>query len=163
MFCLEHREFACENLLTSRIAQDELLQELLGGLTREKGFRILGFHWYQGQYGPILLDRMTADDFVQVETRALPRILDEMLTQASQAFLGFEYANGEPETVRAKLMSLLSLLPMGGDAVYWRYNVPFVKTNPEDGKLQDPTLFDFFYFMVGMDENRCHTLCLFYD
>lgn len=163
MFCMEHREFAWEDPFPSRIGQGERLQALLDGLIREKGFRIIGFHWYEGQYGPILLERMTADDFIQVDTQALPRILDEMVTQSSQAFHGFVYEKGEPETVRGKLMSLLSLLPMGGDAVYWRYDVPFVKSNPKDGKLQDPTLFDFFHFLLGMDGNGCHLLCLFYD
>lgn len=163
MFCMEHREFAWEEPVPSRIRQGERLQALLDGLIRENGLRILGFKWYEGQYGPILLDRMTADDFVEVETLDLPRILDEMVTQASQAFHGFEYAKGEPETVKAKLMSLLSQLPTGEDAGYWRYDVPFVKSNPKDGKLQDPTLFDFFHFLVGMDDNGCSTLCLFYD
>ena len=163
MFCMEHREFAWDYPFPSGIAEGERLQAMLDGLIREKGFRTLTFRWYEGQYGPILLDRMTADDFMQVDTQALPRILDEMVTQSSRAFHGFVYEKGEPETVRGKLMSLLSLLPMGRDALYWRYDVPFVKSNPKDGKLQDPTLFDFFHFLIGMDDNGCHTLCLFYD
>jgi hypothetical protein len=162
MFCMEHREFAWECPPSDRISSNDGLQALLDGLIREKGFRILGFHMYEGQYGPVLLDRMTADDFVEVDTEQLPQIVDGMVTRAAQAFPGFAYENGEPEVVRQKMMSLVSLLPTG-DAAYWRYSVPFVKSNPRDGKLQDPTLFDFFHFLIGVNRSGCHTLCLFYD
>lgn len=162
-FCMEHREFRLETPVRLAPSSNENLQGLLDGLIREKGFATRAFHWYPGQFGPIILERLSADDFEEMRAEDLPARIDDMVTEASKAFLpSFEHAMGEPEVVRRKMHSLLSILPLER-AWFWRYRIPIVKSNPQDGKLMNPSLFDFFHLVVGLNHSSAFTLCLFYD
>jgi hypothetical protein len=162
-FCMEHREFRLEPPIRLSTSSKENLQGLLEGLIREKGFAAKAFRWYPGQFGPIILDRLSSDDFKEFKAVDLPACIDAMVTEASKAFLpSFEHSTGEPEAVRQKMFSLLSILPVEGSWL-WRYRIPIVKSNPEGGKLMDPSLFDFFHLVVGLNRTSAFTLCLFYD
>ena len=162
-FCMEHREFVLQHPIRLAPSSNENLQGLLDGLIREKGFATRAFHWYPGQFGPIILDRLSADDFEEMRAEDLPACIDAMVLEASKAFLPtFEHAMREPEVVRRKIHSLLSILPME-ESWFWRYRIPIVKSKPIEGKLMDPSLFDYFHLVVGLNRTSAFTLCLFYD
>jgi hypothetical protein len=159
MFCFEFKECSVKGIYPKTQGMPDL-DNIINVLRQ---FNIPGrghFKWYEGCYGPIVLDTLSAKDFTPVS--GFRSILDEMVDSGARCFTGFEYMNGEPEIIRHKIHALTGFVPDDTTA-FFRYTREIRKYNEKSIHLLEHNQYDFFHLLIGYNENTCYLISLFWD
>lgn len=162
MFCFEFKECRIESGLRPIGKTEADLARVLDAMIREKIPLRGHFKWYNGQYGPIILDFLSAADFGKCIASGVTDELDRMVEAASIHFKEFSYANGEPEIVKHKIHALLGFIPTDTTA-FFKYTRPIGKSNPGSIHLMEHNQYDYFHLLIGFNDDSCYLISLFWD
>lgn len=119
------------------------------------------YKWYPKHYGPVIIDQIEINDFVQIESNKLPQELNFLVDNLHAQYFT---EGGQPidrQVIKDKIHYSLWLVPLD-TSIFFKYNVPIGSTNTGSAKVVEHNLFSYFYSIIGYNQDKFYLMTLFY-
>lgn len=140
----------------------ESFERILKSLKKSRLLTTGTYRWMDNYYGPIAIENIEVEDFVQFDGLKLYNEIGQLIECATTHFSDLVYQNGEKEKVNYKAQRILEFIPVD-TTTFYRYNLKVQKLNLQNQKLIENNLFDYFFFIIGFNEEKFYLITLFYE
>lgn len=135
---------------------------VLQSLKKTKLLETGAYKWYDNHYGPVVIENIQYEDFVQVDNHNIYQELDRIIDETKDKYNDLTYINDESEYVKNKIGRILEYIHFD-KTIFYKYAIEVKKTNIGSTKLVEHNIFDYFYFMIGFNEEKFYLLTLFFE
>ena len=140
----------------------EIFEFVLLSLKKTKLLETGAYKWYDNHYGPIVIANIQIADFLPIRYQTIHQEVDKIVDEAKGKYYDLMYENDESEYVKNKIRKIIECIPFD-KTVFYKYAIEVKKTNIGSTKLVEHNLFDYFYFIIGFNEEKFYLLTLFFE
>lgn len=120
------------------------------------------YKWYNGHYGPVVINQIKTNDFVQIESYTLLHELDNIIDNIHELYFIEDNKPVDRQFIKDKIRFSLRLVPLD-TVIFFKYNVPIDKTNIGSEKVVEHNLFCYFHSLIGYNQDKFYLLTMFYE